>query len=72
MFKQKKERKRMWRRWKPHREMYNPYLKKTESAKTSSKIAKGTNREMRKQKRAYKKELKRLRKKKGIPQPPSE
>ena len=70
MFKQKKERKRLWRRWKPNREQFNPYLNVTKKKKTSSRIAKGTRKEMRKQKRAYKKELKRTRRKKGIPQPP--
>jgi aminoglycoside phosphotransferase family enzyme len=72
MFKQKKERKRIWRRWRKNREAYNPYLKKTASKKTSARIDKGTKKEMRKQKRLYKKELKRLRKKKGIPQPPKD
>ena len=67
--KQKKERKRLWRRWKPNREQYNPYIKKSEKKRTSSKIARGTKREMRKQKRNYQKELKRTRRKKGISDP---
>lgn len=69
MFKQKKERKRLWRRWKPNREQFNPYLKKTEKKRISSRIARGTKREMRKQKRTYQKELKRTRRKKGISDP---
>jgi len=72
MFKQKKERKRIWRRWRKTKEAYNPYLKKTAKKKTSSRIAKGNRKELRKQKRAYRKELKRTRRKKGIPQPPKD
>ena len=69
MFKQKRERKRLWRRWKPNRQSYNPYLEKSVKKRTSTRIDKGTARAMRKQKRAYKKELKKTRRKKGIPDP---
>ncbi len=70
MFKQKKERKRIWRRWRSNKGEYNPYLKKTASKKPSSKIAKGDKKEARRQKRAFKKELRKTRKKHGIPNPP--
>jgi hypothetical protein len=70
MFKQKKERKRLWRRWKRDREAYNPYLKKTAKKKESARISKGNKKELRKQKRAFRKELRRTRKRKGIKEPP--
>jgi hypothetical protein len=70
MFKQKKERKRLWRRWKKNREAYNPYLKEKGKKKTSSRIAKGNRKEARLQRRTYQKELRRTRKKHGIKTPP--
>jgi len=65
MFKQKKERKRLWRRWKKDREQYNPYLKKTASKKPSARMSKGDKKELRKQKRLARKQLKKSRKKYG-------
>jgi hypothetical protein len=70
MFKQKKERKRLWRRWKKNREAYNPYLKEKGKKKTSSKIAKGNRKEARIQRRIYQKELRKTRRKHGIKTPP--
>jgi hypothetical protein len=62
MFKQKKERKRMWRRWKPKREAYNPYVKAKAKKKPSARMAKGDKQEMRRQKKAAKKQMKRNKK----------
>jgi len=57
MFKQKKERKRIWRRWKPNREAYNPYLKKKAKDKPSARIAKGNKKDLRQQKRENKRQV---------------
>ena len=59
MFKQKRERKRIWRRWKPDREAYNPYLKKKAKDKPSARIAKGERKEIRQQKRKDKRQMRR-------------
>lgn len=58
MFKQKKERKRIWRRWKPKREAYNPYVAAKAKNKPSARMAKGHKREIRRQTRAIKKQNK--------------
>ena len=59
MFKQKRERKRVWRRWRSNREAYNPYLDKKGKKKPSAKIAKGNRKEQRIQRREFKKSLRR-------------
>lgn len=62
MFKQKKERKRLWRRWRSDRDAYNPYLKKKAKDKPSARIAKGNkkeDRQMNKEARRQKKRAKR-------------
>ena len=58
MFKQKKERKRIWRRWKKNREAYNPYVAAKAKNKPSARMAKGHKREIRRQSRAIKKQTK--------------
>lgn len=58
MFSQKKERKKLWRRWKKNREAYNPYLNKKAKNKPSAKLNKVNKRELRKQKRLAKKQMK--------------
>ncbi|MDO9001427.1 MAG: hypothetical protein Q7W45_16800 [Bacteroidota bacterium] len=63
MFKEKRERKRVWRRWGSHKEAYNPYLKKKGKDKPSSQVNKANKREERRQKRNFKKQLKRSKKK---------
>ena len=70
MFKQKKERKRVWRKWRSNKGEYNPYLKKTAKKKPSAKMARSEKKEMRRQKKAFKKELRRTRKQHGIKEPP--
>lgn len=59
MFKQKKERKRVWRHWNRKRDAYNPYLKKKNKNKPSVQAARTDKREIRRQKRDFKKQLKR-------------
>lgn len=59
MFKQKRERKRVWRNWNRKRDAYNPYLRKKNKDKPSVQAARTDKREMRRQKRDYKKQLKR-------------
>ena len=62
MFKQKKERKRIWRRWKPKREAYNPYVAAKAKKKPSARMAKGDKHEMRRQKKLAKKQMKKNKK----------
>jgi hypothetical protein len=62
MFKQKKERRKLWRRWKKNREAYNPYLDKKAKNKPSARMAKGNKKELRRQKRAAKKQMRRNKK----------
>ncbi len=62
MFKQKKERKKLWRRWKKNREAYNPYLDKKAKNKPSARMARGDKKELRRQKRIAKKQMRRNKK----------
>lgn len=57
MFKQKRERKKLWRRWRSDRDAYNPYLKKKAKDKPSARIAKGNRKEDRQAKRENKRQL---------------
>lgn len=65
MFKQKKERKRLWRRWRSNREAYNPYVKAKSKNKPSARMARGNRKELKRQKRIARKELRRNKKKFG-------
>jgi hypothetical protein len=62
MFKQKKERKKLWRRWSRKRDAYNPYLSKKAKDKPSAQIAKSNNRDQKRQKRQFKRQLRRAKK----------
>ncbi|MEO6305914.1 MAG: hypothetical protein ABIP51_22395 [Bacteroidia bacterium] len=62
MFKQKRERKRIWRKHRTTDDAYNPYLKKKAKNKPSARVNKGNKKEDRHQKRAYKKQLKKSKK----------
>lgn len=59
MFKQKRERKRLWRRWRSDRDAYNPYLKKKAKDKPSARIAIGNKKELRQQKRKDRRQMRR-------------
>jgi hypothetical protein len=59
MMGQKKERKRLWKRWRKNRQSYNPYLEKKKSDKPSARMARAQKREMRRQNRAAKKQMRR-------------
>ena len=63
MFKQKKERKRVWRRWKKNREAYNPYYDAKAKKKPSARMAKGDRNELRRQKKLAKKQMKKNKRK---------
>jgi hypothetical protein len=65
MFRQKKERKRVWRKWRKNREAYNPYVKAKAKNKPSARMARGNRKELQRQKRAARKELRKNRKKFG-------
>ncbi|MBL7911990.1 MAG: hypothetical protein JNJ41_13110 [Bacteroidia bacterium] len=62
MFKEKRERKRIWRKHRTSKDAYNPYLKKKGKDKPSAKVRSGNKREERRQKREFKKQLKRNKK----------
>jgi hypothetical protein len=57
MFKQKRQRKRIWRRWRSDRDAYNPYLKKKAKYKPSARMAKGNRKEIRQQRRREKRQM---------------
>ncbi len=59
MFKQKRSRKRVWRRWRSDRDAYNPYLKKKHKDKPSTLVAKGNKKEIRQQNRRDKRVIRR-------------
>lgn len=63
MFKQKRERKKVWRKHRTSDDAYNPYLKKKAKNKPSARINKGNKQDERRQKRAFKREMKRNKKK---------
>ena len=67
MFKQKKERKRLWRRWsgreRHNATPYNPYIEKSKANKPSSRIGRGEAKEIRKQRRDYRKQMRKGQKK---------
>lgn len=65
MFKQKKERKRIWRRWRKNREAYNPYVKAKAKDKPSARMARGNRKELKRQKRMARRELRKNKKKFG-------
>ncbi len=58
----RKDRKRTWRKWRKNRQSYNPYLDRKAKNKPSAVIARGNKKEMRHQKRAAKKQMRRSRK----------
>jgi hypothetical protein len=62
MFKQKRERKRIWKKWRSKREAYNPYLAKSAKNKPSARLAKGDKNELRWQKRKAKRQMRRNKK----------
>ena len=62
MFKQKKERKRVWRKHRSNKSEYNPYLEKSAKNKPSARMAKGDKKELRRQKRNARKQMRRNKK----------
>lgn len=62
MFKQKRERKRVWRKHRSNKAEYNPYLEKSAKNKPSARIAKGNKKDLRRQKRAAKKQMRKNKK----------
>ncbi|MBA3663547.1 MAG: hypothetical protein H0W61_04975 [Bacteroidetes bacterium] len=65
MFTQKKERKRIWRRWRKNREAYNPYVDAKGKNKPSARMARGNKKELKRQKRVARRELRKNKKKFG-------
>jgi hypothetical protein len=67
MFKQKRERKRLWRRWRgrerKNKTAFNPYLEKKAKDKPSARLAKGNKREIRQQKRMARRQMRKSKKK---------
>jgi hypothetical protein len=58
----KRERKRVWRKWNRKKDAYNPYLKKKNKDKPSVQASRANEREIRRQRRDYKRQLKRAKK----------
>jgi hypothetical protein len=54
-----KERKKLWRRWSKRRDAYNPYLTKKNRDKPSVKMARSDKRELKRQRRAFKRQTRR-------------
>jgi len=67
MLQGKRKQKRVWRRWRPserkNKTAYNPYLKKKKGSRVSDKVAEGNTKEIRKQRRDYKKQMRKGKKK---------
>jgi hypothetical protein len=59
MFKQKRERKRVWRRHRSSKDAYNPYLKKKQKDKPSERGVKATKKEERIAKRENRRTMRR-------------
>ncbi len=63
MFKQKRERKRVWRRWRSKKETYNPYVDAKARNKPSARMARGDRKELKRQKRLAKRQMRRSKRK---------
>lgn len=67
MMQGKRKQKKVWRRWRPgerkNKTAYNPYLKKKKGDRVSDDINKGNKKEIRRQRKVYKKQLKQGKKK---------
>lgn len=67
MLQGKRKQRRVWRRWSPrerkNKTAYNPYLKKKKGDRVSDKVAEGNKKEIRRQRKLYKKQLKQGKKK---------
>lgn len=67
MLQGKRKQKRVWRRWRAserkNKTAYNPYLKKKKGDRISDKVAEGNKKEIRRQRKLYKKQLKEGKKK---------
>lgn len=58
----RKDRKRVWKKWRKNRQSYNPYLDRKAKNKPSAVIARGNKKEMKRQNRIAKKQMRRSRK----------
>lgn len=58
----RKERKKVWRKWKKNNQSYNPYLDKKAKNKPSAKLAREDKKELGRQKKAARKQMRRSRK----------
>lgn len=57
----RKERKKVWRKWSKNNQSYNPYLDKKAKNKPSAKQAREDKKELNRQKKAARKQMKRSR-----------
>lgn len=62
MLQGKRKQRRVWRRWSPrerkNKTAYNPYLKKKKGHRISDKVSEGNAKEIRHQRRVFKKQMK--------------
>ncbi len=61
-FKEKKERRHVWRKWRKNNQSYNPYLDRKAKNKPSARIARSEKRELKHQKRMAKRQMRHSRK----------
>jgi hypothetical protein len=57
----RKDRKRIWRKWRKNKQSYNPYLDRKAKNKPSAIMARENKRELKRQKRVAKKQMRRSR-----------
>jgi hypothetical protein len=55
----RKQRKKTWRKWKKNRQSYNPYLEKGKKDRPSAVMARENQKELKKQKRVAKRQMRR-------------
>lgn len=63
MFREKRFRKKVWKRWKKDREAYNPYLGKKSKHKPSKEMAAENYKAKKKQEKIFKKMMRKNKKK---------
>ena len=60
VYSHKKDHKKIWRRWRSHRQSYNPYLEKKKRNKPSAIMARENKREAKRQARRAKKQKRKM------------
>jgi hypothetical protein len=61
----RKERRRIWKKWKSNRQSYNPYLDRKKKNKPSAMMARENKKELKHQKRVAKRQMRRSKRRVG-------